>query len=286
MLSNVPDCFDMDHIQVVNYRQTLHKSIMEDEFQLNKLLPLIQNLQKSYDEVERSLIHKKSVLSNLIMYETMQENTIHLLEDSNDYSNKSNDINSVNTSQSLISVSPPADFQHNSSIIDQNHSRIIENNNNKLYNKNTSNTSSHSTAPSNDNVYVATVTMKIAEDSLRNAGGKLIGVNGSNIKKIRRDCACCIHLRGRGSTKPSELNDLQNKNKASISKAFEPLHVIIQSVHNDRDIAIENVNKAIDRVIQSLDRGMKGADSSRHEITNLEIKETKKRYNKKSSLYS
>lgn len=201
MLTNNLDCFDMDQIQIINYRQKLNHSIMEDEFQLSKLLPLIQNLQKSYDDVEKSIQHKKSVLSNLIMYETMKENTMHLLEESNDSIKTSNNYNSPNISPSMLSSISPSSIFQNSLTPDKTFSNISEKEDNYFYKNNISNISSNSSTISNDNVYVATVTMKIAEDSLRNAGGKLIGVNGSNIKKIRRDCACCIHLRGRGSTK-------------------------------------------------------------------------------------
>uniref|UniRef100_A0A0N4ZVZ2 KH domain-containing protein n=1 Tax=Parastrongyloides trichosuri TaxID=131310 RepID=A0A0N4ZVZ2_PARTI len=286
MLSNVPDYLSMDHNQIHSYRQKLNNSIVEDELQLSKLLPLIQSLQKSYDDVEKALRQKKSILSNLIMYETMEEYTINLIDEDNNDSQDKTSVKSDNTTQSLFSVSPPTNFHSDISFSEAFGSKRIENNNNYFFNSNTSTSNSISPQSSNDTVYVATITLKIAEDCLRNAGGKLIGVNGTNIKKIRRDCACCIHLRGRGSTKLSELKDIHNRNRASVSKAFEPLHVIIQSVHSDKDIAVTNVRKAIDRVVLSLDRGLKDVDSSRHEITNFEIKETKKRYNKKTSLYS
>uniref|UniRef100_A0AC35UHZ7 Col_cuticle_N domain-containing protein n=1 Tax=Rhabditophanes sp. KR3021 TaxID=114890 RepID=A0AC35UHZ7_9BILA len=131
-----------------------------------------------------------------------------------------------------------------------------------------------------DNVYIATVTLKVGDECVANAGGKLLGIKGSNVKQIRRTTSTAIHLRGKGSSKDdSEIVNNNNSShvRASVSKASEPLHVIIQSVHSNKLVAVNNVQRAIKKVVQSLDKGMDPKDHDKHTIMSIEIKETAKR---------
>lgn len=70
--------------------------------------------------------------------------------------------------------------------------------------------------------------------------GVIIGPKGSVITHIRRESGCSVHIRGKGSIRPPELEELL-KNITGYGHLDDDLHILIRSENMDCIFTAEDI---------------------------------------------